>query len=458
MRNYRSLPSLIVVVLAAALAGFTAAATPEEDLLELIRKDQPYTLVPATLFERLGWDLPDGGSTVKKLAEAAPGGAFYPKDLEKLSPAKLGYRAKWHVIRYSYYGLPWDITGLYLEPVTRVAGLPTITYINGGASNLYEFFVDPLNNPGIGQYLAQRIPVLLISIPGNYRNGGWSGPIPGRQPQYVLDHDLSASEARVRHSIFTNAMIAEGVTRVIKAATSGPLLISGHSTGGEFQFILKDRLKDQLRGRSIGWGTGGPASTRRKWEVEAADERNSGRGRVHPAVSEMTYSAGGNGEPSGNLGPLNPVSGESRREIAKNWRDLESRRRPHFKQAIQNVEHFASAGERESAEKTIRSVVAESGLPVDAEVVIKDLFLTMRSPLEGYERMIWTTSLLDDGHWDADPKKARELFIGNLFREKNPKAPIRVVVYDVPMSHYGHIERPKQLAGGTLAAVKWLYE
>jgi hypothetical protein len=450
--------SLTVMVVAAALTELTTATTPEEELLALIRKDQPYTLVPAPLFEKLGWDLPDGGSTVKGLAEGAPGGAFYPKDLESLPAAKLGYRAKWHVIRYSYYGLPWDITGLYLEPVRRIPGLPTITYINGGASNLYEFFVDPLNNPGIGQYLAQHIPVLIISIPGNYRNGGWEGPIAGRQPQYVLDRDLSAKEARVRHSIFTNAMIAEGIARVIHAATSGPLLIAGHSTGGEFQFILKDRLKDRLRSRSIGWGTGGPASLRRKWEVEAAAERNSGKGRVHPPVSEMTYSAGGNGEPGPNLGPLNPVPGDSRRVIADKWRDLEKRRRPHFKQAIQNVEHFASLSERESAEKTIRRVVAESGLPVDAEQVIKDLYLTVRSPLEGYERMIWTTALLDDGHWDSDPTKARELFIGNVFREKNPKAPIRVVVYDVPMSHYGHIEKPKQLAGGTLAAVKWLYE
>jgi hypothetical protein len=70
--------------------------------------------------------------------------------------------------------------------------------------------------------------------------------------------------------------------------------------------------------------------------------------------------------------------------------------------------------------------------------------------------MIWTTTQLDDGHWDADPSKARELYVANRFREKNPKASIRVLVYDVPMTHYGHIERPKQLAGGTLAAVKWL--
>jgi hypothetical protein len=82
----------------------------------------------------------------------------------------------------------------------------------------------------------------------------------------------------------------------------------------------------------------------------------------------------------------------------------------------------------------------------------------MKSTLTGYQKMVWTTAQLDDGHWDPDPAKARELFVANRFREKNPGIPVRVIVYDVPMTHYGHIERPRQLAGGTLAAVKWLYE
>jgi hypothetical protein len=71
--------------------------------------------------------------------------------------------------------------------------------------------------------------------------------------------------------------------------------------------------------------------------------------------------------------------------------------------------------------------------------------------------MIWTTAAGDDGHWDADPEQARELFVARAFRKANPDAQIRVLVFDVPMSHYGHIERPRQLAGGLLAAVEWLY-
>jgi len=34
--------------------------------------------------------------------------------------------------------------------------------------------------------------------------------------------------------------------------------------------------------------------------------------------------------------------------------------------------------------------------------------------------------------------------------------PIRILLVDAPMTHYGHIERPKQLAAVLVAAVKWV--
>ena len=36
-----------------------AAATAEDELVALLGKKQPYTLVPSGLFDRLGWELPD---------------------------------------------------------------------------------------------------------------------------------------------------------------------------------------------------------------------------------------------------------------------------------------------------------------------------------------------------------------------------------------------------------------
>ena len=451
-----------LVWLATAVRAGTTPAPPvpvqsaEDELLSLIRQDAPYTKVPAELFDGLGWDLPDGGATVKQMADAAPGGAFDPKMLETLPAAKLGYRATWHVVRYPYYGLEWDITGLALKPVNPIRGLPAVAYVNGGAANLYEFFLTPKNEPGLAQYLAQRIPVLLVSIPGNYKPGGWTEPPSKRKPAYLIDRQLSDGETRVRNAIFTNMLIAEGLQRLMRAGTDVPALISGHSTSGELPFILKNRLKERLQDLHIGWGTGGPAWLRDTWERTAADDRNrSGRG--YPPISEVRFRTA-ESYSHGYLGPLNPMPGATPLEVAENWYKAELRRRPWFKQVIQDVEHQGSEEQREAMDKTIRQLVAKSRLPVRADEVVLDLFSTMKSTLSDYRKMIWTTAQLDDGHWDPDPAKARELFVANRFRAKNPGIPIRVVVYDVPMTHYGHIERPRQLAGGTLAAVKWLYE
>ncbi len=80
----------------------------------------------------------------------------------------------------------------------------------------------------------------------------------------------------------------------------------------------------------------------------------------------------------------------------------------------------------------------------------------MQSPVTGYRKMIWTTARLDTGHWNTDLAQARELLIAEEFRTHNPGTPIRVLLFDVPMTHYGHIEKPRQLAGGLVAALRWL--
>jgi hypothetical protein len=66
-----------------------------------------------------------GGSTVKGLADAALGGAFDPRQLESARTVHLGYRAKWHVLRYKMYGLDWDITALHLTPNQPTRNLTT---------------------------------------------------------------------------------------------------------------------------------------------------------------------------------------------------------------------------------------------------------------------------------------------------------------------------------------------
>jgi hypothetical protein len=222
----------VAAVTLSTAVWFLGAADPEAEVLERLRAAPLHASVPPALFEQLGWALPDGGRHVRALADAAPGGAFDPRVLQRLAPHDVGYSASWHVVRYPYYGLDWDITALRLIPRERETGLPTVVFINGGSANWYEFFVDPLNGPAVGQYLAQKVPVLLVTIPGNYRHGGWDTPIAARKPAYLLDRELDDRETRARNVIFTFSVVAEGVRQIVERATEGPLLIAGHSTGG----------------------------------------------------------------------------------------------------------------------------------------------------------------------------------------------------------------------------------
>lgn len=443
------------VLLAACFAVTPAAhAAAEEEVVKMLAESKPYHAVTPEVFSRLGWALPDGGATVKALADAAPGGAFDPRKLESIPASKLGYTAKWHEVRYQTYGLDWDIPGLLLTPLKSAdPKLPTMVIINGGSSNVYEFFVDPLNAPGLGQYLAQRVPTLIVTIPGNYRHGGWTEPaFDKRIPGYVLDRDVPADELKIRNAVYTFRVVVDGVTAMVEKVVKGPVVIIGHSTGGEIQFLLKDRLKSQLRGLSLGWGTGGPAS------LSAMREFRGERGADDYLHVSLLRARPNSGHARGYLGPLNPVwdPAKSREEMAERWMGLEDRRRPKFKQPLQDMEHNSADNLREHAANQIRETLKGNRFGVNPDDVVRDLFSTMKSPATGYTKMVWTTAALDDGHWDKDISKARELQVANEFRKANPQAQIRVLLFDVPMTHYGHVERPKQLAGGLFAALSWL--
>ena len=448
----------------AHIALFVAAITVQADVAdrripELLSQDREYSALPGDVFDTLGWDLPDGGRHVKALADAAPGGSFDPRQLESIRSADLGYRARWHVLRYKQYGLDWDITGLQLTPVKPEPGLPTLAIIHGGSANWYEFFVDPLNRAGLGQFLAQRLPIILITIPGNYIDGGWTEEeFDARIPGYLVQQRVSWEEARVRNAVFTFKLVAEGVRRLLEQTTTGPLLILGHSTGGEIQFLLKESsLKARLDDRSIGWGTGGPASITKEIDERFGEraDRVIQYGR-YPRV-ERLRARGPDGYVSSNyIGPLNPLKGNSKLEVAQLWYEAEDRRRPQFKQVLQDMEHQGLVEHRARLEKEIRETLDRNPYGINADEVIRDLFMTMSSPLNGYRKMAWVVGRLDDGHWNPVPEKAREWNMAQRFRKENPGAPIRILLVDTPMTHYGHIERPKQLAAVLVAAVKWV--
>jgi pimeloyl-ACP methyl ester carboxylesterase len=443
----------------AVLAAFSLVAMlTAQQVPDLLTQDRPYAALPAQVFETLGWELPDGGRTVKAIADAAPGGAFDPRQLEKARAADLGYAARWHVVRYRYYGLDWDITGLQLTPNAAVYGLPTLAIIHGGSANWYEFVVDPLNRAGLAQYLAQRLPVVLITIPGNHADGGWTEPdFAERIPGYVLGGPISREEARVRHAVFTFKLIAEGVRRLLEQTTTGPLLVLGHSTGGEIQFLLHDSsLAPRLNGRSIGWGTGGPALITKAIDEEFGERVDAiaqyGR---YPRVDRLRPRDPAGYISSRYVGPLNPLSGATPLAVAQAWFAAESRRRPQFKQVLQDMEHQGMVEHRARVETEIRETL-RGRRDVDVDEVIRDLFSTMSPPLNGYQRMAWVAGKLDNGHWDDLPERAREWKMAERFRKENPGAAVRVLLVDAPVTHYGHIERPKPLASVLFDAVRWL--
>ncbi|MGH8221735.1 MAG: alpha/beta fold hydrolase, partial [Woeseiaceae bacterium] len=343
-----------VTTLSGLLLTGAMAAPVEHQVVSMLDEPRPYHVVSDAVFETLGWDLPDAGLTVKRLADSAPGGAFDPRALESIPPETLGYRASWHEVRFEVYGVDWDIGGLLLEPEKPVAGLPTMVIVNGGAANWYEFFVDPLNRAGLGQYLAQKIPVLLVTIPGNYRHGGWTGTDFGeRVPAYLLDRDLSREEAAVRNAVYTFRVVAEGIARVVEATVPGPAVIVGHSTGGEVQFLLKERLAEKLGGLSLGWGTGGPAGLDAMREFRGARSIDDYPhvSRLRPRTPEQ-YAGG-------YLGPLNPLwdAALSRDQMAKAWMGREQHRRPQFKQPLQDFEHQGAAYLEEDVASQIRETL-----------------------------------------------------------------------------------------------------
>ncbi|MBI4480382.1 MAG: alpha/beta fold hydrolase [Acidobacteria bacterium] len=434
-------------------------AGAEEDILQLYGQDAVFTTIPDSLFVQLGWDLPDGGASVKAIADAAPGGAFDPRTLASLDATKLGYQAKWHEVRYKVYGLDWEIGGLQLAPNQPVAGVPTLVIIHGGSANWYEFFVDQFNNPGISQYLAQKVPVLLLTIPGNYKHGGWTETsYVERIPAYLLSKEITAEEAQVRNSVYTFRVVVEGVRQIIEKATTGPIVVWGHSTGGEIPYLLMDTpLQARMSGGYLGWGSGGPAML----DVELSSPEAHARGdrerfsQYAPVKTLRARSAGEYAFNSAYIGPLNPCKGADKLEVAECWFRQEERRRPQFKQKLQDMEHSGASELREQVAVEIRAALREKNFGVNPEEVLADLFSTTRVPLTGFKKMLYLIGKLD-GHAsirDGIPSEAR---VANAFRKRNPQTPIRVALFDTPMTHYGYIERPKPLAAAMLAALKWL--
>lgn len=464
-----------LVLLAALIApsGFTMAQTDtlERKIWTLLDDGKaPYVSLAEPDFRSLGagFDLPDGGRSVTALAQAAPDGAFDPRDLAKIPAAQLGYKADWVVERYRRYNLDWDIGALRLTSNNPEAkNYPWFIVMNGGAANWYEFFVDLKNRPGWTQFLAQKLNVMIVTIPGNFKYGGWDAPIADvkRQPAYLLDRELPLEESEARNAVYTNALILQGVKALVTKHTTGDILLIGHSTSGEISMLAyedKD-MGPRLKGRYLGWGSGGPARLELLRTIRGKDIPE--RGGASPPTSNTPLTVLERRNPPsyarGYSGFLNPLyeSGMSHLQIAEAWLKAEGRRRPNFKQQLQNIEHGTDIGLKAWVENDLEATLKKSGNPwnIPAEEVEKDLYVTNFTRLDGFKRMVWTTAHFDRNHWNPEePMKSIEVFVANEYRAKNPQAEVRLINWDPPMTHYGHLELPRQLAAAHYSVVRWL--
>src|SRR5688500_7104102 len=87
-----------VATMALSLAGAASALAQNAEQKIWTLLDDPravYVSLPEADFRSMGAGmiLPDGGRAVTALAQAAPGGAFDPRDVARIPAATLGYKA-----------------------------------------------------------------------------------------------------------------------------------------------------------------------------------------------------------------------------------------------------------------------------------------------------------------------------------------------------------------------------
>ena len=107
---------------------------------------------------------------------------------------------------------------------------------------------------------------------------------------------------------------------------------------------------------------------------------------------------------------------------------------------------------RSSGRSRLRVIRGRSTLKMS-----KELMSTYFTRMDGYKKMVWTVGHMDRNHWlPEDPINAPEVYVANQYREINPDAVVRLIVWDPPMTHYGHLELPKEKAAADYSVIRWL--
>jgi hypothetical protein len=334
----------------------------------------------------------------------------------------------------------WDIHGRLLTPAKASIPGIAVVMIHGGAVNEYEFIftpdgpekyldltkVDPTESRvGVAQHIASLgIPVLAISLPGHYSRNPWP-PIPERRPEFIIGELPDDEELKNRLALYTFRMCTEAVKVLIeKSLRDHQIYCWGHSTGGEYFYLLEQYgLKNDLIG-GLGFGTGMPAWIRKEWDLACAEKSPEERAARFRKLTDLSRRSPKGYVKSGYVGPNQPWGSVER------WFELENHRRPQFKPYLQDIEHSA----HDVLLPEIRKI---SGLTDE------ELFITYKADLNRLrgKRMLHIVGENDKGHWIEGGEKGlefrREVYAFKRFARYAED--LRLVV--VPkLTHYGHVE------------------
>ena len=349
----------------------------------------------------------------------------------------------------------WDIHGRLLTPEKTTLPGVAVVMIHGGAANEYEFLFTPdgpeefLNlskispaaaRVGVAQHVASLgIPVLALSLPGHYSRKPWP-PIATRRPEFVIGEIPGDAELENRLAVYTFRMCLEAIKQLIeRRLPNHQLYIWGHSTGGEYFYLMEQYgLKNRLVG-GLGFGTGMPAWLRKEWDLAADDKPPEARAAKFRPITGLSRRSPKGYVKSGYVGPNQPWGAVER------WFELENNRRPQFKPFLQDIEHSAY-------DVLLDEVRKKSRLPDE------ELFITFKADLNRLrgKKMLHFVGELDKGHWLDGFEKGlgfrREVFALRRFAEYADA--VRLVV--IPrLTHYGHVEaHNERLANLMVTAIR----
>jgi hypothetical protein len=333
----------------------------------------------------------------------------------------------------------WDIHGRLFTPSKISIPDTAVVMIHGGAANEYEFIFTP-DGPeefpdltrvdpgqarvGVAQHIASLgIPVLAISLPGHYSRKLWA-PIAERLPEFILGETPGAAELKNRLGVYTFRMCTEAVKALVEKTLKESIFMWGHSTGGEYFYLMEQYgLKNKLIG-GLGFGTGMPAWVRKEWDLVCAEKSPEERAAPFRNLTDLSRRSPKGYIKSGYVGPNQPWGS------AERWFELENHRRPQFKPFLQDIEHSAH-------DVLLPEIKKTSGLPDE------ELFITYNAELARLrgKKLLHIVGAYDKGHWIEGGKKGlefrREVYAFSRFK---PFAEdLRLVV--VPnLTHYGHVE------------------